>query len=119
MCFVVTCWERADLLALVCGVFCEFVTFPLVSWVRCGTWLYRFLIFATLLTYFEPENVLKLYNLEAKTIVTNAYIAAVVGMIERDARITLQNIAHSVGILAGSAHKILTQQLEPRKVCAQ
>ena len=37
MCFVVTCWERADLLALVCGVFCEFVTFPLVSWVGCGT----------------------------------------------------------------------------------
>ena len=30
-------WERADLLALVCDVFCEFVTFPLVSWVRCGT----------------------------------------------------------------------------------
>ena len=51
MCFVVTCWERADLLALVCGVFCEFGTFPLVSWVRCGTWLYRFLIFATLLTF--------------------------------------------------------------------
>ena len=37
MSFVVTCWERADLLALVCGVYCEFVTFPLVSWVRCGT----------------------------------------------------------------------------------
>ena len=50
MCFVVTCWERADLLALVCGVCCEFVTFPLVSWVRCGTYLYRFLIFAPLLT---------------------------------------------------------------------
>ena len=29
---------------------CEFVTFPLVSWVRWGTWLYRFLIFAPLLT---------------------------------------------------------------------
>ena len=29
---------------------CEFVTFPLVSCVRCGTWLYRFLIFAPLLT---------------------------------------------------------------------
>ena len=29
---------------------CEFVTFPLVSWVRCGTWLYRFLIFAPLFT---------------------------------------------------------------------
>ena len=30
---------------------CEFVTFPLVSWVRCATWLYRFLIFATLLLF--------------------------------------------------------------------
>ena len=29
---------------------CKFVTFPLVSWVRCGTWLYWFLIFAPLLT---------------------------------------------------------------------
>ena len=29
---------------------CEFVTFPLVSWVRYGTWLFRFLIFAPLLT---------------------------------------------------------------------
>ena len=37
MCFGVTCWERADLLALVCGVYYEFVSFPLVSWVRCGT----------------------------------------------------------------------------------
>ena len=26
MCFVVTCWKMADLLALVCGVRCEFVT---------------------------------------------------------------------------------------------
>ena len=25
---VVTCWERADLLALVCDVYCVFVTFP-------------------------------------------------------------------------------------------
>ena len=37
MCFEVTCWERADLLALVCGVYYEFVTFPLVSRVGCGT----------------------------------------------------------------------------------
>ena len=37
MCFVVTSLERAELLALVCGVYCEFDTFPLVSWVRCGT----------------------------------------------------------------------------------
>ena len=34
MCFVVTCWERADLLVSKC----DFVTFPLVSWVRCGTY---------------------------------------------------------------------------------
>ena len=38
MCFVVTCWERADLLALIFGAKCDFVTFPLVSWVRCGTY---------------------------------------------------------------------------------
>ena len=29
---------------------CEIVTFPLVSWVGCGTLLYRLLIFAPLLT---------------------------------------------------------------------
>ena len=27
-CLVVTCWERADLLALVFDVYCDFVTFP-------------------------------------------------------------------------------------------
>ena len=64
MCHVVTCWESADLLALVGGVYYEFVTFPLVSWFRCGTWLYRFLIFAPLLTFYirrtqemEPKRV--------------------------------------------------------------
>ena len=30
---------------------CEFVTFPLVSWVRCVTRLNRFLIFAVFLTF--------------------------------------------------------------------
>ena len=37
MCFVVTCWKRADLLALFVVSNCEFVTSPFVSWVRCGT----------------------------------------------------------------------------------
>ena len=32
LCPVVNCWEMADLMALVYGVYCEFVTFPLVSW---------------------------------------------------------------------------------------
>ena len=31
LCLLVTCWESADLLALICGVYCEFVTFPCVS----------------------------------------------------------------------------------------
>ena len=29
---------------------CDVVTFPLVSWVRCGAWLYRFLMFTLFLT---------------------------------------------------------------------
>ena len=33
-----------------------FVTFPLISWVRCGTWLYRFLIFALLLTFMQTKH---------------------------------------------------------------
>ena len=53
MSFVVTCWERADLLALVCGVYCEFVTFPLVSWVRCGTWYIVWIPDLCTLTYFD------------------------------------------------------------------
>ena len=50
MCFVVTCWERADLLALVCGVHCEFVTFPL------GQVWYLIVSIPDLctLTYFDP-----------------------------------------------------------------
>ena len=48
-CPVVTCWERAaSWLSFVMSI-CDFVTFPLVSWVRCGAWLYRFLIFALFL----------------------------------------------------------------------
>ena len=38
MCFVATCWERADLLALVLVSKCDFVTFPLVSLVSSGTY---------------------------------------------------------------------------------
>ena len=46
-----TCWDRADLLAL-CIVFLEFLSLSLmVSCVRCGTWLYRFLSFAFFLTW--------------------------------------------------------------------
>ena len=46
-CIVVTCWD----LALVADVFLYFCNFPYEeSWVRCGAWLYRFLIFAAFLT---------------------------------------------------------------------
>ena len=48
---VVTCWERTDLLDLLYVMFSGvFVPFDMVSWVRCGTWLYRFLMFAFFLT---------------------------------------------------------------------
>ena len=55
MCFVVTGWERADLLALVCGVCCEFVTFPLVSWPFLGQVWFLIVSIPDLctLTYFD------------------------------------------------------------------
>ena len=53
--FIVALWSPAGkgltswLSIVMCN--CEFVTFPLVSWIRCGTSLYRFLIFALFLTF--------------------------------------------------------------------
>ena len=35
-CLVVTYYERAVLLALAGGVYCNFITSHVVSWVRCG-----------------------------------------------------------------------------------
>ena len=64
-CLVVTCWERADLFALDCDVKLCFCPFPhVLSWVRCGIRLYRFLIFATFLTYSITNGLVssKLYN---------------------------------------------------------
>ena len=49
---------------------CEFVTFQLVSWVRCGTWLYRFLIVAPLLTL---VYILKYVSLISVTYVDGAH----------------------------------------------
>ena len=43
-----------------------------------------------------------------KTIFTYDYIAVVTCLVTRDDILTLQNIAYSVGILSGSAHKVLT-----------
>ena len=47
---------EADLFSFVVS-HCEFVTFPLVSLVTCGNWLYRFLIFAPLLTLFLTNDI--------------------------------------------------------------
>ena len=48
---VVTCWEKAGLLALLYVMLsCVLSLSHVVSWDRCGTWLYWFLIFAFLLT---------------------------------------------------------------------
>ena len=35
---------------------CDVCTFPLVSWIRCCVWLYRFLIFALFLTLGIQKN---------------------------------------------------------------
>ena len=37
MCFVVTCWRGLTSWLSFVVSNCEFATFPLVSWVRCGT----------------------------------------------------------------------------------
>ena len=34
---------------------CDVVTFPLVSWVGCGVWLYRFLIFSLFLIFMQAK----------------------------------------------------------------
>ena len=54
---VVTCWERANLLATLYVMFsCVFVTFPCGV---LGTWMYRFLIFVFFLTLFMLWSVKK------------------------------------------------------------
>ena len=55
---------------------------------------------------------------QPKTVVTNANIAAVAGLLKRGARLTVKNIAHSVGISLGSTHTILTSQLKLIKQCS-
>ena len=52
--FVVTWLERDDLLPLLCVMFSCFSSLShSMSWFRCGTWLYRFRIFAFFLTLAE------------------------------------------------------------------
>ena len=52
---VITCWERVYLLDLLCVIFsCVLSLSHMVSQVRCGTWLYRFLIFAFFFTLNVP-----------------------------------------------------------------
>ena len=49
---MVTCWERANLLALLYVLSSCVLSLPnVMSWVRCGTWLFRLLIFAFFLTF--------------------------------------------------------------------
>ena len=56
LCLVVTCWKGLTFWLSFVVSNCEFVAFPLVSWVRCGTWLYRSLIFAPLLTHLQAND---------------------------------------------------------------
>ena len=62
---VVTCWERADHLAPLYVMFSWFfVTFPYhtMSWVTCGTWLYRFLAFAFFFSLLTDNMQLHLWD---------------------------------------------------------
>ena len=47
---------------------------------------------------------------QSTTVVTNANSAAVVGLIKRDARLTVKNIAHSVGISSMLPHRLTKEQ---------
>ena len=51
--------------------------------------------------------------------VTKADVAAVADMVKQDARFTVKEIADSAGVSSGTVHKILTQELKLRKVCAR
>ena len=44
-----------------------------------------------------------------KSAATKSNVAAVADLIKYDARLSVKEIAHSVGISSGSVHKILTQ----------
>ena len=48
--FVITCWERVDLLALLYVMYVLLSISNIVFRIRCGTWLYRFLIYAFFFT---------------------------------------------------------------------
>ena len=56
---------------------------------------------------------------QLKTVATNANIAAVASLIKQYAKITVYNIAHSVGLSLGSTNKNLTQEFKLRKVCTR
>ena len=56
---VVTCLKRADLLALLYVVIYCVLSLPdVVSWVKCGTWVYRLLIFASFLTLRNESKII-------------------------------------------------------------
>ena len=54
-----------------------------------------------------------------KTSVTKANIAAVKIVVERDARLSVKDIASCTGISEGSVQTILKKRLDLRKICAR
>ena len=66
MCFVVTCWERAGLLALVCGVWLWICHFPIGILGQVWYLIVSFLIFALLLTLYIYIAMCKLLFLYRK-----------------------------------------------------
>ncbi|MCU7801502.1 MAG: transposase [gamma proteobacterium symbiont of Lucinoma myriamae] len=54
-----------------------------------------------------------------KSAITSANISAVHNCIKEDARYTLQDLSHIVGISSASVHEILTKHLKVKKICAR
>ena len=67
--------ERTDLLNLFFLIsYCEVVTFPLISWFRCGVWLYWFPIFTFILKLKTLRFFNRSFNVKIYVITWHTYI---------------------------------------------
>ena len=73
-CLVVTCGKGLNSWLSFVISNCEVVTFPLVSWVRCGAWLYQFLIFALFLTLLVTRTPLSFFLKKMCTYLVNNWL---------------------------------------------
>ena len=107
----VTCWEKANLLALWHVMLSCVFSFPnVVSWVRCGTWLYRFLIFAFFLTwtYKEAEDTSDSSFTLSGWVVTRFLLGYTVRMFEYTVRTFGSNVGRFLYVFSSIPRKLYT-----------